>query len=188
MDKIGKSKLLLAPAPSPTPCRWSASVVISAFTVPRPLVYDPRYPKSSCTNAPYDDHELALHRHCRTSPVPRRRHVLRCWRYLRKNPSLKWNRTRVFCSPLNKLLLISRLARQRQVKLYCNSSIRANTNPFVYPLFYKCQTTLQPPQRLRLISTKENDPNIALRVAVESGGCHGYQYKMELTSTTQPDD
>jgi len=43
-------------------------------------------------------------------------------------------------------------------------------------------------ERLRLISTKENDPNIALRVAVESGGCHGYQYKMELTSKRQLDD
>ncbi|KAL8293552.1 hypothetical protein RQP46_000253 [Phenoliferia psychrophenolica] len=35
---------------------------------------------------------------------------------------------------------------------------------------------------------KANDQNLALRVSVESGGCHGYQYKMEVTSHRQPDD
>jgi len=35
---------------------------------------------------------------------------------------------------------------------------------------------------------RENDQDIGLRVAVESGGCHGYQYKMELTSKREPDD
>jgi hypothetical protein len=43
-------------------------------------------------------------------------------------------------------------------------------------------------QQLRDISMRENDENIALRVLVESGGCHGYQYKMELTSERQPSD
>ncbi|GJN87737.1 hypothetical protein Rhopal_000692-T1 [Rhodotorula paludigena] len=32
------------------------------------------------------------------------------------------------------------------------------------------------------------DPSLALRLAVESGGCHGYQYKMQVTSTREPDD
>ncbi|KAF8487607.1 hypothetical protein JB92DRAFT_3021791, partial [Gautieria morchelliformis] len=41
-------------------------------------------------------------------------------------------------------------------------------------------------EKLRAISTSENDPS--LRIAVESGGCHGYQYKMELTSQRAPDD
>ncbi|KAG8737347.1 [4Fe-4S] proteins maturation [Ceratobasidium sp. 428] len=41
---------------------------------------------------------------------------------------------------------------------------------------------------LRNISMRENDENIALRVLLESGGCHGYQYKMELTSERQPSD
>jgi iron-sulfur cluster assembly 2 len=35
---------------------------------------------------------------------------------------------------------------------------------------------------------REKDQDIGLRVAVESGGCHGYQYKMELTSKYEPDD
>ncbi|KAF8627789.1 hypothetical protein AX15_004217 [Amanita polypyramis BW_CC] len=37
-------------------------------------------------------------------------------------------------------------------------------------------------EQLRSISTRNNSPDAALRVAVESGGCHGYQYKMELAN------
>lgn len=43
-------------------------------------------------------------------------------------------------------------------------------------------------QKLSDISKLENDPTVSLRVAVESGGCHGYQYKLELTSNQAPDD
>ncbi|KAG8740376.1 [4Fe-4S] proteins maturation [Ceratobasidium sp. 414] len=43
-------------------------------------------------------------------------------------------------------------------------------------------------EQLRSIAMRENDEDIALRVLVESGGCHGYQYKMELTSERQPSD
>ncbi|BGP45162.1 [4Fe-4S] proteins maturation [Rhodotorula kratochvilovae] len=32
------------------------------------------------------------------------------------------------------------------------------------------------------------DPSLALRLAVESGGCHGYQYKMQVTSSREADD
>ncbi|GAB7352561.1 hypothetical protein MBLNU459_g2946t1 [Dothideomycetes sp. NU459] len=37
--------------------------------------------------------------------------------------------------------------------------------------------------RLHAIATKDSNPALALRVAVESGGCHGFQYLMSLTST-----
>ncbi|KAG9098392.1 [4Fe-4S] proteins maturation [Ceratobasidium sp. UAMH 11750] len=43
-------------------------------------------------------------------------------------------------------------------------------------------------EQLRNIAMRESDEDIALRVLVESGGCHGYQYKMELTSERQPSD
>ncbi|KAF8220570.1 hypothetical protein L208DRAFT_744195 [Tricholoma matsutake] len=43
-------------------------------------------------------------------------------------------------------------------------------------------------EQLRAISTRENNPEAALRIAVESGGCHGYQYKMELATSRSPDD
>lgn len=38
------------------------------------------------------------------------------------------------------------------------------------------------------IANREKNANAALRIAVESGGCHGYQYKMELATKRSPDD
>lgn len=35
-------------------------------------------------------------------------------------------------------------------------------------------------QRLQQLRKKENNPNLALRVEVQSGGCHGFQYVMSL--------
>ncbi|KAJ7078822.1 hypothetical protein B0H15DRAFT_859367 [Mycena belliarum] len=43
-------------------------------------------------------------------------------------------------------------------------------------------------EQLRTISTREANPEAALRIAVESGGCHGYQYKMELAKSRALDD
>jgi len=52
----------------------------------------------------------------------------------------------------------------------------------------RIQLTDQAAQQLRSISQRQNDPNVALRVSVESGGCHGYQYKLHLAHVRQPDD
>ena len=41
--------------------------------------------------------------------------------------------------------------------------------------------------RLQAISEKDGNPNLALRVAVESGGCHGFQYLMSLVNTSDMD-
>ncbi|KAJ7497035.1 hypothetical protein FB451DRAFT_1209817 [Mycena latifolia] len=43
-------------------------------------------------------------------------------------------------------------------------------------------------EQLRTISAREANPDAALRIAVESGGCHGYQYKMELAKSRALDD
>ena len=45
--------------------------------------------------------------------------------------------------------------------------------------------------RLRQISQRDDNPNLALRIQVESGGCHGFQYLMSLVTlpgdfTTSP--
>lgn len=41
-------------------------------------------------------------------------------------------------------------------------------------------TTAHIQQRLSQIAAKDQNPNLALRISVESGGCHGFQYLMKL--------
>ena len=41
--------------------------------------------------------------------------------------------------------------------------------------------------RLQAIAEKDGNPALALRVSVESGGCHGFQYLMSLTSVGDVD-
>ena len=45
-----------------------------------------------------------------------------------------------------------------------------------------------PRQHLAKVAEKQKNPDLALRVAVEPGGCHGYQYKMEITNEIEEDD
>ncbi|KAI8869301.1 iron-sulfur cluster assembly accessory protein [Ramicandelaber brevisporus] len=42
--------------------------------------------------------------------------------------------------------------------------------------------------RLAALAKDDSDPNLALRIIVESGGCHGFQYRFELTSERSSDD
>ncbi|KAI0343493.1 hypothetical protein BDW22DRAFT_1373425 [Trametopsis cervina] len=50
------------------------------------------------------------------------------------------------------------------------------------------QLTERAAEQLRKIAERERDGEAALRIAVESGGCHGYQYKMELANDRRADD
>jgi len=52
----------------------------------------------------------------------------------------------------------------------------------------KLEITDRAAEQLRSIAKRENNSDAALRIAVESGGCHGYQYKMELAKSRHPDD
>ncbi|EIW74514.1 hypothetical protein CONPUDRAFT_67112, partial [Coniophora puteana RWD-64-598 SS2] len=38
------------------------------------------------------------------------------------------------------------------------------------------------------IAVRQHNDAAALRIAVESGGCHGYQYKLELAKERAPED
>ncbi|KIP08664.1 hypothetical protein PHLGIDRAFT_104007 [Phlebiopsis gigantea 11061_1 CR5-6] len=42
--------------------------------------------------------------------------------------------------------------------------------------------------QLRAIAQRQGNSAAGLRIAVESGGCHGYQYKLELAKGRKPDD
>ncbi|KAJ2903683.1 hypothetical protein MKZ38_009522 [Zalerion maritima] len=48
------------------------------------------------------------------------------------------------------------------------------------------EITQRAASRLSTISAKDSNPNLALRIQVESGGCHGFQYLMSLV--TLPED
>ncbi|KAF9146685.1 [4Fe-4S] proteins maturation [Linnemannia schmuckeri] len=43
-------------------------------------------------------------------------------------------------------------------------------------------------KQLKRIAVREKNPLQALRITVDSGGCHGYQYLLDLTDTVNEDD
>ncbi|KAF9942193.1 [4Fe-4S] proteins maturation [Modicella reniformis] len=43
-------------------------------------------------------------------------------------------------------------------------------------------------RQLKHIAVRDQNPLQALRITVDSGGCHGYQYLMDLTDTVNEDD
>lgn len=47
---------------------------------------------------------------------------------------------------------------------------------------------MTPSQQIERAQAKANDPTLSLRLIVESGGCHGYQYKMQVTNKRDSDD
>ncbi|TFL04622.1 hypothetical protein BDV98DRAFT_502509 [Pterulicium gracile] len=43
-------------------------------------------------------------------------------------------------------------------------------------------------EQLQSVAQRQNNPYVALRVTVDSGGCHGYQYKVEIAKEEHLDD
>ncbi|CAA7259146.1 unnamed protein product [Cyclocybe aegerita] len=52
----------------------------------------------------------------------------------------------------------------------------------------KLEITDRAAEQLMKIAERQQNSEAALRIAVESGGCHGYQYKMALATSRSPDD
>ncbi|KAJ3500347.1 hypothetical protein NLJ89_g9840 [Agrocybe chaxingu] len=52
----------------------------------------------------------------------------------------------------------------------------------------KLEITDRAAEQLMKIAERQQNSEAALRIAVESGGCHGYQYKMELATSRSQDD
>ncbi|WYZ40026.1 hypothetical protein EsH8_IV_000367 [Colletotrichum jinshuiense] len=52
----------------------------------------------------------------------------------------------------------------------------------------KLEITDRAGKRLSEIMKKDNNPNLALKIQVESGGCHGFQYLMSLVTLPESDN
>ncbi|KAM5545077.1 hypothetical protein V8D89_001188 [Ganoderma adspersum] len=59
---------------------------------------------------------------------------------------------------------------------------------FVPPEEALVEMTDRAAEQLRSISRREDSGAAGLRISVESGGCHGYQYKLEFAKQGEPDD
>jgi iron-sulfur cluster assembly accessory protein len=62
-------------------------------------------------------------------------------------------------------------------------------DPEILEIMSKATVTLSPAaaRRLKAIAREEGRP-VMLRVAVEGGGCSGFQYKFDLVETAEADD
>ncbi|KAG1769019.1 hypothetical protein EDD22DRAFT_949205 [Suillus occidentalis] len=58
----------------------------------------------------------------------------------------------------------------------------------IIPEDVKLELTNRAAEQLKSIATRENSPSVGLRIAVESGGCHGYQYTMDLALERNAED
>jgi hypothetical protein len=70
-------------------------------------------------------------------------------------------------------------------QMHITAEVRALEVTLVHDLTYECSLANI---ELRAFSPNENDPSMALGISVESRGCYGYQYTMELSSSRAPDD
>ncbi|OHE94616.1 iron-sulfur cluster assembly accessory protein [Colletotrichum orchidophilum] len=77
---------------------------------------------------------------------------------------------------------------QQQTRAFTASAMRRQTRCAWNPKTdedgqeMKLDITERAGKRLATIMKKDNNPNLALRIQVESGGCHGFQYLMSLVT------
>ncbi|KHJ34374.1 putative iron-sulfur cluster assembly 2 like mitochondrial [Erysiphe necator] len=81
---------------------------------------------------------------------------------------------------------------RNSLRCYSASSKRPKTTAILNPLKdedgtdMKIEITPRASNRLKEIMSQDSNPNLALRIKVVNGGCHGFQYLMSLT--TLPSD
>ena len=61
----------------------------------------------------------------------------------------------------------------------------STTTPMGAPLF---QISDNAAKRISFLAAKETIPSAKLRIAVDGGGCSGFQYRYEFTATANEDD
>ncbi|KAK5107396.1 hypothetical protein LTR62_001300 [Meristemomyces frigidus] len=78
---------------------------------------------------------------------------------------------------------------QRPLSATPSRSAKAISNPRKDDAGNEMTITISPraAHRLQTISETDQNPDLALRVSVESGGCHGFQYLMSLISAKDID-
>ncbi|KAF4628792.1 hypothetical protein G7Y89_g9366 [Cudoniella acicularis] len=92
-----------------------------------------------------------------------------------------------YCSSLANRNISAR-PRREEKRAFTSSVARRETSTILNPKKddngYDMQIDITPraSNRLREIMYQDNNPNLALRILVESGGCHGFQYLMSLTT------
>ncbi|KAK5734996.1 [4Fe-4S] proteins maturation [Elasticomyces elasticus] len=83
----------------------------------------------------------------------------------------------------------ARLQQRRAFSSAQRNLAKAITNPRKDDDGNEMLITISPraAHRLQAISEKDSNPDLALRVSVESGGCHGFQYLMSLVNAKEVD-
>ncbi|EPE06894.1 iron-sulfur cluster assembly accessory protein [Ophiostoma piceae UAMH 11346] len=85
----------------------------------------------------------------------------------------------------------TRMAVQPSRRCFSTSPRRQNTKTLLNPQMdddgneMRLELTARAAKRLSKVMAKDGNPRLALRIQVESGGCHGFQYLMSLV--TLPD-
>jgi iron-sulfur cluster assembly accessory protein len=98
----------------------------------------------------------------------------------RPSPSLQQTRTRQKPSaPRRSYATTPDPSAATPARAILNPRTDDNGNPMVMSISPRAS------HRLQSIAAKDANPNSALRVSIESGGCHGFQYLMSLTDLTK---
>ncbi|KAH7244327.1 uncharacterized protein BKA55DRAFT_573657 [Fusarium redolens] len=108
----------------------------------------------------------------------------------RRNPQITIAQSRIYAHLRRSWDLKSKGTATRQ---FSTTTIRQKTRAILNPQQDEdgnemmLEITERAAKRLNKIMEKDGNPNLALRIQVESGGCHGFQYLMSLVTLPAKD-